>query len=116
LRRGATRLGFCLRVCLQRFERKIQLPFGIYNELRNVGTVVPFYRIPVNVYGDKTYTNATLDGASLFHRFNAGSDWTVEATAYPGGWNTIETQGATAPSTHPESGHRSRISVRPSRQ
>ena len=75
---------------------KIQLPFGIYNELRNVGTVLPFYRIPANVYGDKTYTNATLDGVSLFHRFNAGSDWNVEATGYVGGWNFIETLGLTS--------------------
>ena len=41
---------------------KLPIPRGIYNEVRAVGTILPFYRAPVNTYIEGY---ETVDGASL---------------------------------------------------
>jgi hypothetical protein len=68
---------------------RVQIPIGIYNEIRDVGTVLPFYRPSPNIYGDNTFTNETVDGVVGFHRFLGDTSWPVEVSGYYGGWNFI---------------------------
>lgn len=69
---------------------RVQIPIGIYNEVRDVGTILPFYRPSPNVYGDRSYTSETVDGAVGFRRFFRDSSWPVEVSGYYGGWNFVK--------------------------
>lgn len=68
---------------------RVQIPLGIYNEIRDVGTLLPFFRPPYNFYKEGTFTNETVDGLSLSHDFFGSSDWGLEATVYAGEWKSI---------------------------
>jgi hypothetical protein len=63
---------------------KLPLPRGIYNEIRAVGTVLPFYRAPQNVYIEGY---ETVDGASIGKSFNLGKGWSFDASTYGGGFS-----------------------------
>ena len=56
------------------------MPKGIFNEVRKVGTVLPFYRAPYNFY---TESYETVDGAILSHSLSLGS-WALESNAFGG--------------------------------
>jgi hypothetical protein len=68
---------------------KMQLPFGFYNEVRDVGTLLPFYAPPFNFYLEN-YTSESVEGLMLSHSFARGSSWSVDADLYYGGWDRIE--------------------------
>ena len=68
---------------------KVQLPVGIYNEIRDVGTVLPFYRIPPNIYGEGTWTSETIDGLVTSKSWEA-SEWLFDLDVFFGGWDSIE--------------------------
>jgi hypothetical protein len=68
---------------------KMQLPVGIYNEIRNVGTLLPFFAPPGNVY-DEQFTNRELEGAMVSHSFAPLGGWSVDADLYGGGWSETE--------------------------
>ena len=72
----------------------MQIPLGIYNEVRDVGTVLPFYRPSFNFYGEGAFTSETVDGIVVSHNFFNDSAWSVDADAYFGGWDLIETDFA----------------------
>lgn len=80
---------------------RVQIPLGIYNEIRDVGTLLPFYRPPYNFYKEGTFTNETVDGLSLAHDFFTTSDWSLEATVYAGEWKSITVQ-VTDPAATPQ--------------
>ncbi|RMH17512.1 MAG: hypothetical protein D6701_07380 [Gemmatimonadetes bacterium] len=61
---------------------KVPMPRGLFNEVRDVGTILPFYRAPKTVYGEGV---ETIDGAALSYQVNAG-DWGIELGAYGGGF------------------------------
>lgn len=69
---------------------KVPIPLGIYNEIRDVGTVLPFYRPPETVYGEATLASETVDGFLVSHTFFGESAWRLQAEIYYGGWETIE--------------------------
>ncbi len=69
---------------------RVQIPFGIYNELRDVGTVLPFYRPSSLFYKEDAFTSETVDGLALTHTFFADSSWNLEASAYAGEWTAIQ--------------------------
>lgn len=69
---------------------KIQLPFGIYNEYRDVGTLLPFYRLPFSPYGEGNYMSETVDGISISHLHSLGSDWNATIELYGGQWRWTE--------------------------
>ena len=56
------------------------VPRGIFNEVRKVGTVLPFYRAPYNFY---TESFETVDGALLRHDASLGA-WALETSAFAG--------------------------------
>ncbi len=62
---------------------KITIPFGIFNEVRDVGTLLPFYRLPYTIYGEGIYSIETINGISAGKSFETGN-WTFDITGYYG--------------------------------
>jgi hypothetical protein len=73
---------------------KVPLASGLYNETRNVGAVVPFYRAPTSFYTEGV---ETLDGANVRYRLPLGR-WDVEAHASIGDIRVV------FPTFHPVTG------------
>lgn len=69
---------------------RVQIPFGIYNEVRDVGTVLPFYRPAFVHYKESSFTSETVDGLSLGHTFFSQSDWNLDVTVFGGEWESNE--------------------------
>lgn len=69
---------------------KVPIPMGIYNEIRDVGTLLPFYRPPHDVYGETSFASETVDGVLVSHRFRRDSDWRVSLDGYVGEWRLVE--------------------------
>ncbi|HEV8578297.1 MAG TPA: hypothetical protein VGX68_04385 [Thermoanaerobaculia bacterium] len=67
---------------------RVQIPFGIYNEVRDVGTLLPFYRPSNNFYGEAAYSSETVDGVVLSHSFRLG-DWGLDADLHYGDWKFV---------------------------
>lgn len=59
---------------------KIPIPLGLYNEIRSVGTVLPFFRAPASFYHEGT---ETIKGALISNRLPLGR-WSLESEAYAG--------------------------------
>lgn len=70
---------------------KVQIPFGIFNEVRDVGTLLPFYRLPFSIYGENAFSSETVDGIVGFHRFSGSSKWSAELNMFYGGSDYFET-------------------------
>lgn len=68
---------------------KIPLPFGIYNEIQDVGTILPFFTAPESVYL-KSHSNESFEGALAGHTFAPNSKWSLDAELYAGGWDRVE--------------------------
>lgn len=60
------------------------LPRGIFNEIRFIGTLLPFYRVGNGVYGE---TLEYVDGVVVRKPFELGGGWVLEATAFAGGYD-----------------------------
>ncbi len=56
-------------------------PKGIYNEIRDVGTLIPFFRAPYNTYTDGL---ETVDGAVVSRRFPLPGGFSAQVTALGG--------------------------------
>jgi hypothetical protein len=69
---------------------RVQIPLGIFNEIRDVGTILPFYRPPFTLYREGTFTSETVDGLVLSHTFAPESDWSVDFDVYGGEWDLAE--------------------------
>ena len=59
------------------------IPMGVYNEIRDVGTILPFYRLPYSVYGEGTFSTETLSGVAAGRRWGSGR-WGFDLSAYYG--------------------------------
>jgi len=60
---------------------KAPLPLGLYNEIRSVGTILPFYRAPSTFYREGV---ETIKGIVLSTRLPLGA-WSLESTVFGGG-------------------------------
>lgn len=69
---------------------RIPIPQGLFNEIRDVGTALPFYRPPQSVYGESAFATESVDGAVLSHSLFLGPDWLVDLDAFYGGWEFVE--------------------------
>ena len=69
---------------------RVQIPFGIFNELRDVGTVLPFYRPAYVFYQEANFTSETVDGLVLSHTFASGSNWALEFDLWVGEYGYFE--------------------------
>ena len=65
---------------------KVPFSAGLFNELRNVGTVLPFYRAPLHFYGDGS---ETMDGVILSYRFWSRNAWSLVAEASAGQFDML---------------------------
>jgi hypothetical protein len=63
---------------------RVPIPVGIYNEIRDVGPLLPFYRPPFLFYSETAYAAETLDGIRISHELFQGSPWSVQAHAFFG--------------------------------
>jgi hypothetical protein len=70
---------------------RIPIPFGVYNEVRDVGTVLPFYRPSRPLYEEGAFTAESVDGVLLAHGFSLGA-WHLEADAHFGNWEYFDAQ------------------------
>ena len=69
---------------------KIQLPLGIYSEIRDVGVLLPFYQIPYMPYGESSYMSETIDGFSFKHTLPLSDNSSIESDLFVGQWRWIE--------------------------
>ena len=69
---------------------RVQIPLGIFNEIRDVGTILPFYRPSFTFYREGSFTSETVDGLTLSHTFWPESDWSLEADFWIGNWHQVE--------------------------
>ncbi len=74
---------------------RTKVPLGVYNEVRDVGTILPFYRPSRDFYGQGAFTLETVDGALVSHHFSLGKEWDLTADAYFGNWDLFDTQQQT---------------------
>ena len=68
---------------------KIPMPRGIFNQIRDVGTLLPFYRAPNSFY---TEGIETIDGVTGARRISLGGAWELDATAFLGSWSFVQVQ------------------------
>jgi hypothetical protein len=54
---------------------KTSLPMGIYNDIRYVGTLLPFYRAPFSIYNEGSRVSETIDGVVARKEFRSGEAW-----------------------------------------
>jgi hypothetical protein len=64
---------------------KMQLPFGIYTEIFDVGTVRPFLTLPQAIYGPTGFISEGVAGAGIRGVVGAGRNWEVQYDVYGGG-------------------------------
>jgi hypothetical protein len=60
------------------------LPRGIFNEVRFIGTLLPFYRNGTTVYGE---TLEYIDGVVASRTFELNDQWKLESSAFAGGFD-----------------------------
>ncbi len=60
---------------------------GIYNEIRDVGTLIPFFRAPYNTYTDGL---ETLDGVVVKRLFPLSAGFSTELSAFGGGADFVQ--------------------------
>ncbi|MDE3173990.1 MAG: hypothetical protein KGN74_13035 [Gemmatimonadota bacterium] len=58
------------------------LPRGIFNEVRFIGTLLPFYRVGADVYGE---TLEAIDGIVVSRDWDLGRGWGAETHFFAGG-------------------------------
>jgi hypothetical protein len=69
---------------------RVAIPAGIYNEIRDVGVVLPMYRVPFNFYLEGAYTSETVDGAVGSYTIGAGKPWSMDVSAFGGEWHITD--------------------------
>lgn len=68
---------------------RFPLPWGIHNEIRDVGIALPFYRAPISIYGEggqTTVISQNLDGLGVSWDVRLGPGWSIGTKAYAGEW------------------------------
>lgn len=73
---------------------RVPIPLGIYNEIRDAGTLLAFYRPPNALYSETNFVSETIDGVVGLQRARLGR-WELEVEPFAGGWNTLAISGAT---------------------
>ncbi|MEM1202578.1 MAG: hypothetical protein AAGN66_05060 [Acidobacteriota bacterium] len=73
---------------------RVPLPIGFYNEIKDIGTALPFYRPSGNFYGEGTWTSDSVDGVVVSRDLADLSGWLIYGDAYYGEWERIENDGS----------------------
>lgn len=61
-----------------------RLPFGIYTEIFDIGTLRPFFFLPQSIYGPSGFVTEAYKGVGLTHRFESDSSWALTTDVYVG--------------------------------
>lgn len=69
---------------------RLPTPAGLFNEVRDVGTVLPFFRPAFSFYREGSIFSDSVDGVGLSHRFFAQSEWALETNLYAGEFEVFE--------------------------
>jgi hypothetical protein len=69
---------------------RMPIPFGIYNEVRDVGTILPFFRPARPVYEETSNATETIDGVLLSHGFNLGAAGRLDVDVHYGNWKSYD--------------------------
>jgi hypothetical protein len=69
---------------------RVPIPFGIYNEIRDVGTLLEFYRPPVGIYFEGAFSSEAVDGVVVSKEFFSDSPWSLGVDLYGGSWDRPE--------------------------
>ncbi len=72
------------------------VPVGIWNELREVGTSLPFFTPPAAIYQEGGAINETVDGLTATYPVALGGGFKLDLAAYAGGWDKLEQAPGTA--------------------
>lgn len=78
---------------------KILLPYGLFNELRDVGVLLPFYQAPSVVYTEGKNIGETIDGISFSYTFDRFLPWVFDIHLSGGHWEWLEWQKMAIPNT-----------------
>jgi hypothetical protein len=86
------------------------LPIGIYNEIRYVGTLLPFYRAPYTTYSEGSYTQENLQGLIFTQTIEPHGKFPVDFNAWAGQYNyaekgTVTVNGASTTASVPATAH-----------
>jgi hypothetical protein len=68
---------------------RVQIPFGIYNEVRDVGVLLPFFRPSLDFYGEGSFNSETVDGIVLSHSFKPWGSWSLAGDLYYGNFDFV---------------------------
>lgn len=75
---------------------RIQIPIGIFNEVRDVGTLLPFFRPTFTFYREGSFSSETVDGVMVGRSFTPKNlGWTFDVDTYVGGWDLVEVDQTT---------------------
>lgn len=66
---------------------RVRVPLGIYNEIRDVGTLLPFFEPPEGIYSDGLFTQESVDGAAVYYHFQPAAGWRLTLDGYYGEWD-----------------------------
>ena len=69
---------------------QVKLPFGIYSEIIDVGTLRPFLNPPQGVYGPVGFAGEHYKGIGITGTFAGRSDWSYGYDLYAGGTDSAE--------------------------
>ena len=69
---------------------KVQMPLGIYNELRDVSVLLPFYRAPSSVYSESRASGEYVNGIVFGYSTKLGKDWRFRSDVFAGQWSWLE--------------------------
>ncbi|HQV30319.1 MAG TPA: hypothetical protein PKV71_00500 [Calditrichia bacterium] len=69
---------------------RIQLPYGLFNELRDVGLVLPFFSVAQNFYPAGSYAGEALDGISVTYTHLFPGGWETNLDLFGGRWEWME--------------------------
>jgi hypothetical protein len=74
---------------------RVNSPYGIYNEIRFVGPLLPFFRAPDVFYGESSFAFDSLDGVVLSKSLFAAHRFSLDADLYVGEWSFLQADHAT---------------------
>jgi hypothetical protein len=63
---------------------RMPLPWGLYNEIRDVGTLLPFFRPVEEIYAESDTFNESVDGIQVTRTFFSRSSWPLKIDAFGG--------------------------------
>ena len=74
---------------------KVKIPWGIYNEIRVVGPLLPFFRPADAFYGEGSYVTSSISGAVLSRSLFAAHRFSLDADLYGGQWSFLQSDAVT---------------------